>query len=567
MTEEKTIRNTTSLCPECLQPIPAEIYVDKERDWVMMRKKCEDHGEFKDKLSIDPQDYIENENFTDQLGSTVNNSTKPCYVNDGINPIKNGCPYDCGICDNHESAPNICLIDITNRCNLACPICFANASAKGYVVEPTFDEIVQIMKHFRSIEPIPPPLLQFAGGEPTMRKDLPDMIRKAHELGFIETLLSTNGVKMGKSVDYVRELHEAGLDAIYLQFDATNSPEVWKKVRGVNLWPLKKKVIEHCREVGQGGVMLVPVIAKGVNDHCIGDILEFAKENTDVVAGVVFQPVSLCGRISFEELMDLRYTSSDLKKDINKVTGGAINKFYPIATTAKMTRLLSWFDDVPEFSMTSHKDCGFATISVVNDDDEFEPIENFFKADGLIKWSNKVYDMVINKEVPKPTGLLGDFDLGQFGAMAKTIGNFIDDMTDLGYRQMMKAYYLAGAARYVKNPQRVLNTKTYQSFLKLVFSPSLESAGNFLQTRNLMISAMHFQDAYNFDLERVKRCLVHYGVIDPDDPNNVLEIPFCAMNTVHRASIEEKPARKDMEAEKPEEITNRITNYVEKMDK
>ena len=245
----------------------------------------------------------------------------------------------------------------------------------------------------------------------------------------------------------------------------------------------------------------------------------------------------------------------------------AINKFYPIATTAKMTRFLSWSDDVPEFSMTSHKDCGFATISVVNDDDEFEPIENFFKADGLIKWSNKVYDMVINKEVPKPTGLLGDFDLGQFGAMAKTIGNFIDDMTDLGYRQMMKAYYLAGAARYVKNPQRVLNTKTYQSFLKLVFSPSLESAGNFLQTRNLMISAMHFQDAYNFDLERVKRCLVHYGVIDPDDPNNVLEIPFCAMNTVHRPSIEEKLARKDMEAEKPEEITNRITNYVEKMDK
>ncbi|MGV9173164.1 MAG: hypothetical protein ACOC35_11430, partial [Promethearchaeia archaeon] len=345
-----------------------------------------------------------------------------------------------------------------------------------------------------------------------------------------------------------------------------NSPEVWKKVRGVNLWPLKKKVIENCREVGQGGVMLVPVIAKGVNDHCIGDILEFAKANTDVVAGVVFQPVSLCGRISFEELMDLRYTSSDLKKDINKVTNGAINKFYPIATTAKMTRLLAWFDDVPEFSMTSHKDCGFATISVVNDDNEFEPIENFFKAEGLIKWSNKVYDMVSNKEVPKPTGLLGDLDLSQFGAIARTIGNFVDDMTDLGYRQLMKAYYLAGAARYVKNPQRILNTKTYQSFLKLVFSPSLNTAGNFLQTKNLMISAMHFQDAYNFDLERVKRCLVHYGVIDPDDSSNVLEIPFCAMNTVHRAGIEEKLAHNDLEAEKPETITNRITEYVEKMD-
>jgi hypothetical protein len=550
MTEE-VIRRTTSLCPECLSQIPAEIFVDPKTNWVMMRKHCDDHGEFKDKISIDPEEYKWAQSFTDEIGSTVNNPTKPECVSSGIKPIKNGCPYDCGICENHQSAPCICLIDVTNKCNLACPICFANASAKGYVVEPTFDQIVQIMKHFRSMKPYPAVMLQLAGGEPTIRDDLPQIISIGKELGFTETMVSTNGVRMGKSFEYTKSLVDAGMDAVYLQFDATDDPEVWKKVRGVNLWPLKKKVIENCRKAGFYGLMLVPTVAKGVNDHEIGNILEYAKENADVVSGVVFQPVSLCGRISFEELMDLRYTTSDLKKAINEHTNNAIKRFYPIATTAKFTKLLAWFDDMPEFGMTSHSDCGFATIIVVNDKGEWEPIENFFDALGLIKWANNVYDMVHDKKVPKPTGLLGNINLEDYGGLASTIGKFIDDLTNLGYKQMMKAYFFAGLLKYVKNPSKILTSKTYQSFAKLVFAPNLASAAQFLHSKNLMISAMHFQDAYNFDLNRVKSCLVHYGVIDPDDPTKVLEIPFCAMNTVHRENIEKALALKDQQAEKP----------------
>jgi hypothetical protein len=356
------------------------------------------------------------------------------------------------------------------------------------------------------------------------------------------------------------------MDAVYLQFDATDDPEVWKKVRGVNLWPLKKKVIENCRKAGFYGVMLVPTVAKGVNDHQIGNILDFAKENSDVVSGVVFQPVSLCGRISFEELMDLRYTTSDLKIAINNHTNGAVKRFYPIATTAKLTKLLAWFDDMPEFGMTSHQDCGFATICIVNDNGEWEPIENFFDAEGLITWANKVYDQVHDRKVPKPTSLLGNVNLEDYGGLASTIGQFVDDLTNLGYKQMMKAYFFAGILRYVKNPSKILKSKTYQSFAKLVFAPNLASAANFLHTRNLMISAMHFQDAYNFDLNRVKRCLVHYGVIDPDDPTKVREVPFCAMNTVHRENIERALAIEGEHTEKPEVITERISSYIDSIE-
>ncbi len=558
MSNVEIIRKTNSICPECLQPIAAEIYVDPDKNWVMMRKHCKEHGDFKDKLSIDPVEYKWSNTFTKDVGSTVDNSTKPCEVSSGIKKTKKGCPYDCGLCENHQTAPCICLIDVTNRCNLTCPICFANASAKGYIVEPTFDEIVQIMKHFRSMKPIPAQLLQLAGGEPTVREDLPEIIKKGHELGFIEVMVTTNGVRMGKSLEYTRKLKEAGADAIYLQFDAVDSPEAWKKVRGVNLWPLKKKVIENCRTVGQRGVMLVPVIAKGINDNQIGGILEFAKHNSDVVAGVVFQPVSLCGRINYEELMDLRYTTSDLKVDINKATNNAITKFYPIATTAKFTKLLSWFDDVPAFAMVSHQDCGFATICVINDKDEWEPLENFFDVEGLVRWANKTWDMVSKKETPKPTSLLKGVKIADFGVVANTIAKFVDDMTSLGYRQMMKAYFLAGALRYVKNPQKVLFSKTMKSFTKLIFSPNLTTAGDFLQTKNLMISAMHFQDAYNFDLERVQSCLVHYGVINPEDRSKVLEVPFCAMNTLHRERLERANALPNEKAEKAEVIQQRI---------
>jgi len=309
--------------------------------------------------------------------------------------------------------------------------------------------------------------------------------------------------------------------------------------------------------------MLVPVIAKGVNDHQVGNIMDYAKDNSDVISGVVFQPVSLCGRISFEELMDLRYTTSDLKLAINKHTNNAISRFYPIAFMAKTTRLLAWFDDVPQFSTTSHKDCGFATIMIIDEKEHWKSLDDYFDTEGLVRWSNKVYDMVQGKEVPKPTGFLKGIKLEDFGAVASTVGKFIDDMTDLGYRQMMKAYFFAGSVKFVKQPEKFLTSKTYQGFVRLILSPNLASAASFLHSRNLFVSAMHFQDAYNFDLDRICKCLVHYGVIDPEDHSKVLEIPFCAMNTLHRERIEKGNVISDQAAKKPEIIQAEIKELLE----
>ncbi|GAB4322349.1 MAG: radical SAM protein [Promethearchaeota archaeon] len=567
--DPEILKETTSLCPECLQPVPATIFVDHGgTGFVMMRKECPEHGEYRDKLASHPEYYKWNMRFAEELGSTVGHSTQ--YDRTCARRKRKGCPYDCGPCRNHKSAPCICIIDVTNRCNLMCPVCFANANKVGYVVEPPFEDIVHVMEVFRSKKPVPPVLLQLSGGEPTLRADLPEIIQKGKELGFTEVMLTTNGVKLAKSVEYFRTLVEAGMDAVYLQFDGLE-PDTWRKTRAVDLSKLKRRVIENARKVGFKGIMLVPTIVKGVNDHEVGNILDFALENWDVISGVVFQPVSICGRITYEDLMEMRYTTSDLQDAIRRHTGGRIGKFYPLATTAKLTRLWAWFDDVPEFSMLSHEDCGFATISVVDKDEDgnwaYHPIEDYFDVEGLIRWSNKVYDQVVNRELPKISAVVPVKVLGKLG---QVVAEFSDKMTETAYRQAMKAYYLAGAVRYVRHPFDFLKSGTIQDFAKIVLYPSLETAANFLQNRNMFIGCMHFQDAYDFDLERVSHCLVHYGLMDPDDPDHerVLDIPFCAHNTIHRERLEKALARlyaEDLEVN-PEQVQREIEELVAKID-
>lgn len=555
---QQLIRTTTSLCPECLENISAEIIWDKDEDKIFMIKKCEKHGDFKDRLSSNPEDYIWQQSFTKEKGSTVDNSTQPIDERDR----QKGCPYDCGLCTNHLSAPCICLIDLTNRCNLRCPICFANSAATGYIYEPTFEELVQIMQHFRNLKPVPPPLLQLSGGEPTMRKDLPEIIKKGKELGFVEVMLTTNGVKLAKSLEYTKKIKEAGTDTVYLSFDGVE-PETWKKTRGVDLYGVKIQAIENCKEAGIT-VVLVPTIVNGVNDHEVTNIMNVAKKYAGTVMGITFQPVSLTGRISIEDLNSMRYTTSDLKEDINKATGGIIDKFYPIATTAKLTRLFSWFDDEPQFSMLSHQDCGFATIGVLDENENWQPIENYFDVDGLIDFSNETWDLVAKREIPKPSELL-KMDFSRMPKMVRLLASFTDEMVNLSYRQIMKAYFLAGLSRYVRGDitKIVQNKDTFWSFMKMIFNPGLETVDEFWRAKNLMISSMHFQDAFNFDLERVRRCLVHYGVIDPDDPTKVREIPFCAMNTYHRPIIEERLAKRKEERSN-EEIDREVNKLVQK---
>lgn len=200
----KDIKQTKSICPECLKPLDATIY--EEEGKVFIKKTCPEHGACTELYWSDYDQYVRAEKFRSEGTGVENPHTEK----------KKGCPNDCGICPEHKSHTALAIIDITNRCNLKCPVCFANANYAGYVYEPTMEQVTGMLENLRATKPVPAQALQFSGGEPTIRKELPAMIRKAKELGFNHVEVNTNGLRVSQDVEFCKELRTAGVRRVRL---------------------------------------------------------------------------------------------------------------------------------------------------------------------------------------------------------------------------------------------------------------------------------------------------------------------------------------------------------------
>src|SRR4030043_309570 len=172
-------KKTESLCPECLSIIPATIR--EENGKVVMEKACPKHGSFKDVVWSDVDMYLRAEKWAKD-GVGVQN---PLVTDATV------CPRDCGLCNLHLSHTGLANVDLTNRCNLRCPICFANANQAGYVFEPDYDTVVKMLKTLRDQKPVPTPAVQFSGGEPTIYPGFIDIIRAGKEMGFAQVQAAT----------------------------------------------------------------------------------------------------------------------------------------------------------------------------------------------------------------------------------------------------------------------------------------------------------------------------------------------------------------------------------------
>ena len=533
---QKYYRKTQSVCPECLQKIPAELIEKAGEIW--MEKTCPDHGFFKDKISSSAKYYKWTHYGTGDWNFEKNGDANPPDI-----PCSDprGCPYNCGLCTEHLSTCSLALIDLTNRCNFNCNFCYANVQKAGYWIEPSLEEIERIMDHFRN-KPIPAVSIMFAGGEPTVRKDFPEICKMAKDKGFKEVIAATNGYGFQKKkggLEWTKKVYEMGLDTLYLQFDGINN-STYEKTRGIkNLMDYKMRVIENCRKVGLSSINLVATIVNGVNDKEIGNIIQFCIDNIDVVRGITFQPVSLCGRIAAEELQELRITNADVIKEIEKQTAGKISietAWYPLTSIVEFGRIIAYLADVDAVEFTCHPDCGFATYMVIDPTtNEMVPITDYLDPLEIIDFSNKFWKKIKNKE-QKPIEFFSNF-LGDFGKTLDKGLEFLD-------KTQLKARFLLGILQYIKKPGKLM-----EMFSRVLLNGDWESISSFTHG-TLLISSMHFQDAYNMDIERTKRCIVHFGVAMPD--GSVREIPFCTMNTLHRADIEKQISKKLTEKVKNE---------------
>lgn len=303
---ESILSETESVCPECLQRIPA-LRVCKDQD-VYLVKTCPEHGEFRTIIWRGAPEYT----------AWVRPKT-PSFPHNPFTEVQQGCPFDCGLCPDHRQQSCCVLLEVTQRCDLHCPICFADA---GQTVTPdlTLDEIAHWYQ--RLLVAGGPFNIQLSGGEPCVRDDLAEIIRLGRMFGFTFFQLNTNGLRLARDPDYLETLVEAGLSTVFLQFDGTHE-SIYTRIRGRALLETKMAAITRCAQAGVG-VILVPTLVPGVNCDNIGAIVQLACELMPTVRGVHFQPVSYFGRYPSPPADEQRITIPEVIRALEAQTEGKI---------------------------------------------------------------------------------------------------------------------------------------------------------------------------------------------------------------------------------------------------
>lgn len=496
-------KKTKSICPECGKIVEADIYVKEGKVW--MDKTCPEHGKFSDVYWGDEEMYLRAEKYAyDGVGlHNAMDRTIGDNPDDTVHIVIDGERVDMLSCS------AIANLDLTNRCNMNCPICFANANDAGYVYEPSFEQVHEMMVALRSEKPIKCTAIQFAGGEPTVYPQFIEAVADAKALGFAQVQVATNGIKFARDYEFLKAAKMAGMNTIYLQFDGLTD-EVYLRSRGRKMMAVKLGVLENCRKLKEDGlkspsVVLVPVVGKGMNDDIIGDIVRFAFDNADVVRGVNFQPIAFTGRVTNEEVASGRFTLPDLVDAVEKQTGFA-NKddWYPVPVVAPISKFASIILDQTKVTFTTHPHCGIATYLFQDDKGNVVPFPRFVDVPRFSAGLNEIADKAENSRFKKL----------YVAKLVKLLNSCTDES---------------------KMPEG-LSKKVFVDLIKDVMSDKSKDTLAAFSWKMMLIAGMHFQDSFNYDIERVRRCGVHY--VTPD----LRVIPFCAYNSgpEFRKGVEEK---------------------------
>lgn len=484
------MKKTESICPECLKKI--EMKVVQEKNKVILNKKCAEHGTFKATHWQSSQIYgfVEKFDFLKKYNSKVNLNDPEC------------CPYACGHCSDHLSKTVIGVIDLTKRCDLFCPICFASFPGDESSYEPDKQEILKMLEFLSQLNPKPPAVL-FSGGEPLLRDDLDEIIHFAHELGFL-TILATNGIRMARQKDLAVKLKKSGLNIVYLQFDSLDNG-IYEKLRGERILEEKLRVIDVCRNYDIE-IILVPTLIRGMTDNHVGSIIRFAAENSDIVRGLVFQPIAFTGR-AIDNPFLTEWTDNTFAEEVEMQTSGEIKAedFFPLSIMTPPIMVMRRFmkKPWPLFSCSPH--CGIVNWVYVLKDGHLMPLNRILNFEKF------------------------------FGALFK----LSESVESKGKLQILLTLLFAALKslnwNLVRKEIGILNF--FETVLKVHVSPTYKSLGN-LRRRIFLLGCMAFMDRYNFDINRVRRCVIHY--VTPD----FRIIPFCAYNNIYRTQIEAEYAKK-----------------------
>jgi 7,8-dihydro-6-hydroxymethylpterin dimethyltransferase len=457
----RVLSRTESLCPACLKIIPA-VRVTDGRD-VYLEKRCDVHGIF------DTVIWRGNPAFETWTRPKLPVRPPVCYAD-----IAKGCPFDCGLCEAHRQITCTALLEVTGRCNLACPYCFAAAG-----IAPKPDPALDVIRFWfeRVKQAAPGCNIQLSGGEPTVRDDLPQIIEMARGRGFAFIQLNTNGLRLAREKGYAQRLKDAGLSSVFLQFDGV-SDKIYLRLRGSGLLAEKHQAISRCGDAGLG-VVLVPMVVPGVNDQELGAILDFGIQASPTVRGIHMQPISYFGRRPALPQNSDRITLPEILAALEIQSRGKVHArdFHPPGCENAL--------------------CSFNGRFFITESGGLKPV------------------------VTLPCAGAGSppeaADVGARRAVAAVARQWGAGIG--GQRTEVR-----GQKDPAPDRQQEESTTCCSNGNKTPGPMDLDSFLEFARNRSFSISAMAFQDAWNLDLERLRDCCIH--VVSEDGRL----IPFCAYN-------------------------------------
>ena len=490
-----------ALCNSCGALVPA-IHA-KRGNAVLLVKQCAACGPTETLISADAGRYESKRN----LG--------PLFP-------EGACHLDCLHCGQHDP-PNLISVDITNRCNLNCPICLNNTPSMGFLYEPPIEYFERIFRHFSKRDP--KPSIQLFGGEPTVREDIFDIIGLAKSYGFSVRVV-TNGLKLADE-QFCRRLVETRT-RILLSYDGA-SGETYRILRGnESALGLKQQALSNLARLSRAKVVLMTVVAKGLNDGELPELLRLCHSRGDHIHTLCLVPLAHIWDASRFAFLPERTTTEDIENMVDATFPNHRIDFAPAGFLTRIPTLMKALRLRGFASFGQHPNCESIYL-LVSDGERYLPLAHYLQKPlhdvlGSLAAADRRLERVQRALRSTSAGrLLGkvvgrDRVLALFALMSVTwVAARLTRPSRLlkgeGPAQLVHAACLLIGFGLGKKTRRLLSRHTtFRGALQVVILP--------------------FEDPAALETERVRGCLTRFAFWDPQD-GRVKDVPTCVWN-LHR---------------------------------
>jgi len=339
----ETMKQTRSICSTCGEIVPAS-YEVRENEQVFFTRTCPTHGVVDTDLGYHAAFY--------RKSFQVEKLMIERYGDGGDTDISQGLsPFPL------RKPAGLAIIEVTERCNLTCPMCYAysSPSERDYSldeIEMRLDQLIAVEGKGIS--------LQISGGEPSVRRDLDQIAAIVKRKGFGQLEMVSNGIRLAREPGFAQKLVEWGFTSVYLQFDSTR-PEDIIKLRNEDLWDVRVKAITALERAHLPSTLAVSLY-DGLNTDQIQQVIHFAWQHPDTVCAIAFQAATPFGRFEVdnknekevEQKAPHKLRMPEILKLIEEQAGVSQDLFFPVGEGSPLCNT---------FSLLKHTKDGYKPIA------------------------------------------------------------------------------------------------------------------------------------------------------------------------------------------------------------